>query len=132
ELHAELTDWNDTQGPPPRGCAHELFEAQAAATPDAVAARYAREHVSYTDLNRQANQVARRLRDLGVGPDSLVGVCMRMSLRTLAVLIGIWKAGGGYVPLDPGLPAERLEFMIADTGMKVIVTDEPAEWDRIT
>jgi amino acid adenylation domain-containing protein len=70
--------------------------------------------------------VARRLRGLGVGPEVLVGVCMRTGLPRLAALLGVWKAGGGYVPLDPALPAERLSFMIADTGMKVIVADEPS------
>jgi amino acid adenylation domain-containing protein len=132
ELRAELTEWNNTAGPVASGCAHERFEAQAAATPDAVAARYENEQVTYAELNRQANQIARWLRQLGVGPESLVGVNMRTSLRRLAAFIGIWKAGGGYVPLDPELPEERLAFMIADTGMKVIITDEHAEWDTIS
>ncbi|HEX6524808.1 MAG TPA: amino acid adenylation domain-containing protein, partial [Streptosporangiaceae bacterium] len=79
----------------------------------------------------QANRVARYLGELGVGRESLVGVCMRTSLRRLAVFIGIWKAGGAYVPLDPDLPAGRVEFMVADTGMKAIMTDDPAAWDRI-
>jgi amino acid adenylation domain-containing protein len=131
ELHAELTGWNNTSGPTPAGCAHERFEAQVAATPDAVAARHSSEQVTYAELNRQANQIARRLRDLGVGPESLVGVRMRTSLRRLATFIGIWKAGGGYVPLDVNLPSNRINFMIADTGMKAILTDDPAEWDII-
>jgi amino acid adenylation domain-containing protein len=149
EVRAEVRDWNDTAGPVPPGCVHERFEEQVARTPGVVAAEYEGECLTYTELNRWANQVARRLRDLGVGPEVLAGVCMRTGPRRLAVLLGIMKAGGGYVPLDPALPGERLSFMIADTGMTVILTDAasaesvPAaadvtvvglddEWDRIT
>jgi amino acid adenylation domain-containing protein len=145
ELRAELRDWNDTAGPVPSGCVHERFEAQAARTPDAIAAEFEGQQVSYAELNRQANQIARRLRELGVGPEALIGVCMRTGPRRLAALLGVLKAGGGYVPLDPALPAERLAFMIADTGMPVILTDTgvpeevavtvvdvDAEWDHIT
>jgi amino acid adenylation domain-containing protein len=131
ELHAEMTTWNDTAGPVPEDCAHERFEAQAAATPHAVAAVYEHQQITYAELNRQANQVARYLRESGVGPESLVGVSMRTSLRRLAAFIGVWKAGGGYVPLDPDLPAGRLAFMIDDTGMKTILTDERSQWDHI-
>jgi amino acid adenylation domain-containing protein len=123
ELKAELHDWNDTAAPVPPICVHEGFEAQAARTPDAIAAEYEGERISYAELNGRANQIARRLRGAGVGPEALVGVCMTTSLGRLAALLGIWKAGGGYVPLDPALPAERLAFMIADAGMRVIVAD---------
>jgi amino acid adenylation domain-containing protein len=128
ELRAELAEWNHTDGHLPPGCAHELFEAQAARTPGAVAAIMAdpggdREQVSYGVLNERASQVARRLRGLGVSPEHLVGVCMGTGLPRLAALLGIWKAGGGYVPLDPALPAERLSFMIADAGLRIILTD---------
>ena len=124
EVRAELMDWNDTAGPVPPGCVHERFEEQVSRTPDAVAAEYEGERLSYAELNRRANQIARRLRGLGVGPEMLTGVCMRTGLRRLAALLGIWKAGGGYVPLDPDLPAERLSFMIADTGTTVILADD--------
>jgi amino acid adenylation domain-containing protein len=124
ELRAEFEDWNDTAGPVPSICVQEGFEAQAARTPDAIAAELEDERVSYAELNRQANQVARRLRGLGVGPESLAGVSMRPGLRRLAALLGILKAGGGYVPLDPALPAQRLAFMINDTGMPVVLTDD--------
>ncbi len=148
ELRAELADWNDTAADLPVQGVHEGFEDRAAATPDAVAAEFEDERVSYAELNRQASQVARLLRDLGAGPEVLAGVCMHTGLRRLAALIGIWKAGAGYVPLDPALPAERLAFMINDTGMRLLLTDDrtrasmpdvagvtvvslDAEWERL-
>ncbi|HEX9034252.1 MAG TPA: condensation domain-containing protein, partial [Streptosporangiaceae bacterium] len=123
ELHSELTEWNQAAGPIPPACVHELFGAQALRTPEAVAAEYGDEQVSYATLNRQASQIARRLRRAGVGPDDLVGVCMQAGLRRLAAFLGIWKAGGGYVPLDPALPASRLSFMISDAALPVVITD---------
>jgi amino acid adenylation domain-containing protein len=124
ELRAELHDWNDTAADLPVQCIHEGFEAQVAARPGAIAAEYEGEQLTYAELDRWARGVAARLRGLGVGPEVLVGVCMRTGLPRLAALLGVWKAGGGYVPLDPALPPERLSFMIADTGMAVIVTDK--------
>ncbi len=108
ELHQELTGWNDTAREFPRICIHEGFERQAAATPEAIAAQYGHDQVSYADLNRRADAIAARLRAAGVGPETLTGICMRTSLTRLAALLGIWKAGGGYVPLDPDQPAGRL------------------------
>jgi len=123
ELRAELVEWNDTAAPVPPGCVHELFQQQVSRTPDAPAAEHEGQQISYAELNRQANQIARRLRALGTGPDALVGICMTTGLRRLAALLGVMKAGGGYVPLDPGLPPERLKLMIADTAMSTILTD---------
>jgi amino acid adenylation domain-containing protein len=127
ELHRELTEWNDTAAAWPPACVHHAFEAQVAAAPDAVAAEFEDEQWSYAELNGRANQIARRLKAAGTGPEVLVGVGMPASLRRLATLLGVWKAGGGYVPLDPGLPAERLAFMAADAGLPVIVTDGASE-----
>jgi amino acid adenylation domain-containing protein len=124
ELRAELEEWNDTDADLPVQCIHEGFEEQAAAAPEAVAAEYEGQRLSYAELNRQASQVARWLRGLGVGPEVPVGVCLPTGLRRLATLLGIWKAGGGYLPLDPEVPAARLSFMIADAGVAVLVTDE--------
>jgi amino acid adenylation domain-containing protein len=124
ERHQELRGWNDTAARFPVECVHHGFEAQVARTPDAVAAEFEGDEASYARLDAEANRIARRLREAGVGPEVLVGVCMRASVRRLAALLGIWKAGGGYVPLDPGLPAGRLSFMVADTGMPVLLTDD--------
>jgi amino acid adenylation domain-containing protein len=124
ELRRELTEWNDTAAPVPGGCVHQAFEAQAAATPGAVAAEFGHQQRTYAELDRQANRIARRLRELGVGPEVLVGVCQQTGLDRLAALLGIWKAGGGYVPLDPALPPDRLAYMIGDTAMTVVLTDE--------
>jgi amino acid adenylation domain-containing protein len=124
ELYAEITGWNDTDTDLPVQCVHEGIEERVAAVPSAVAAELGGERVSYAELNRHANQVARLLRGLGVGPEVLVGVAMGTSLRRLAALLGVWKAGGGYVPLDAALPAERLAFMIADAAPRVVLTDD--------
>jgi amino acid adenylation domain-containing protein len=126
ELRRELVEWNDTAADLPVICIHEGFERQVARTPGGVAAELDGESATYAELNADANRIARRLRGLGVEADVLVGVSMAPSVRRLAVLLGIMKAGGGYVPLDPALPADRLSFMVEDTGMPVIVADDPA------
>ncbi|HEX6467754.1 MAG TPA: amino acid adenylation domain-containing protein [Streptosporangiaceae bacterium] len=123
ELRRELVEWNDTAADLPVMCIHEGFQQQAARTPDGTAAEMDGEHVTYAELNADANRIARHLHALGVGPEVLVGVSMAPSIRRLAVLLGIMKAGGGYVPLDPALPADRLSYMIDDTGMPVIAAD---------
>ncbi|HEY3732897.1 MAG TPA: amino acid adenylation domain-containing protein [Streptosporangiaceae bacterium] len=124
EWRREMAEWNDTSAVFPACCMHQGFEAQVTRTPEGTAAEFGGARVSYAELNRQANQIARRLRGLGVGPEALVGVCMDTSPRRLAALLGIWKAGGGYVPLDPALPAERLSFMMADAAMAVVLADD--------
>ncbi|MEZ0112508.1 amino acid adenylation domain-containing protein [Catenulispora sp. EB89] len=147
ERHREVVEWNDTATELPDVCIHEGFERQVDRTPDAVAAELDGEMLTYAQLNARANQIARRLREAGAGPEILVGVAMAPSIERLAVLLGIMKAGSGYVPLDPALPAERLSYMMSDTAMPVVVADEagaaalPAttaqvvaidqEWDRI-
>jgi amino acid adenylation domain-containing protein len=123
ELHAELFDWNDTDTDLPVECIHEGIQRQAAATPAATAAEFESESLSYAGLDEQANQVARRLRELGAEPEVLVGVCMGTGLRRLVALLGVWKSGAGYVPLDPDLPPDRLAFMLKDTGMRLVLTD---------
>jgi amino acid adenylation domain-containing protein len=124
ELHRELTEWNDTAAQFPAAGIHQGFEAQASRTPAATAVQLGDSRVSYDQLNRWANQIAGRLRAAGVGPEVLVAVCMSATPRRLAALLGILKAGGGYLPLDPALPAERLAFMLADAGTPVLLADE--------
>ncbi|HEU5268686.1 MAG TPA: non-ribosomal peptide synthetase, partial [Jatrophihabitans sp.] len=123
ELHRELVECNDTGAEFPAGCLHELFEAQARRVPDAVAAVLDSEQISYRELNARANRLARQLVELGVGPESLVGVSMQPSIDRLVALLGILKAGGGYLPLDPALPADRLAFMMADAAVPVVIAD---------
>src|SRR5437764_15328719 len=89
----------------------ELFEEQVEKTPERVAVVYEGESLSYGELNRRANQLARRLRGWGVGPEQLVGLCMKRSLEMVVGLMGVLKAGGAYVPLEPDYPRERLELM---------------------
>src|SRR6185503_4342735 len=97
---------------------------QAARTPDATALVFEERRLSYAELDAQANQLAQHLRQQGVGPESVVGLCVERSERLLVGLLGILKAGGAYLPLDPGYPAERLGFMLADAGATVLVTEQ--------
>jgi surfactin family lipopeptide synthetase A len=121
-----LLKWNDTRTEYPKHkCIHELFEAQAEKTPDAVALMFEDRQLTYRELNRRANQLAHYLRRLGVGPEVLVGICVERSLEMVVGLLGILKAGGAYVPLDPGYPAERLAFMLADSGAPLLLTRLP-------
>ena len=103
-------------------CLHELFAEQAAKTPDAVAVVYEDGELRYAELDRRANQLAHHLRKLGVGPEVIVGLCVERSLEMVVGLLGILKAGGAYLPLDPGYPAERLAYMLADARAAVVVT----------
>jgi amino acid adenylation domain-containing protein len=120
-----LFDWNDTavQYQQYDLCLHELFEAQAAQTPDAVALISGGEQVSYKDLNERANQLAHYLNGLGVGPDVLVPVMLERSPEMIVALLGILKAGGAYVPIDPAYPLERLRFMLEDVNAEVWVSE---------
>jgi amino acid adenylation domain-containing protein len=99
----------------------ELFEAQVARRPAAVALVCNGEELTYEELNRRANRLGQQLQQLGVGPEQLVGVCVERSLEMVVALLGVMKAGGAYVPLDPAYPQERLAFMVADAGVRVIV-----------
>ncbi|MCP5420388.1 MAG: amino acid adenylation domain-containing protein [Gammaproteobacteria bacterium] len=101
---------------------HELFEAQVARTPEAVALRFEETELSYRELNARANQLAHHLRTRGVGRESLVGVWMERSLDMVVALLGVLKAGGAYVPLDPAFPKDRLDYMMADAALTVVVT----------
>lgn len=119
----EVHDWNDTAVDYPVITIDERFAQQVAARPDGVAAEFGDETWTYERLDAEANRVARRLQQLGVRPEVFVGVGMAPSLRRLAAIMGILKAGGGYVPLDPDLPAERLTYMAQDADLRVILAD---------
>jgi len=124
ELHLLPLAWNDTAAPYPSACIDELFEAQAEQTPSAPAMFCGRHRLTYQNLNRRANQLAHHLRALGVTRETLVGVCVERSLDMIVALLGILKAGGAYVPLDPAYPAKRLAFMIEDSGVRIVVSQE--------
>lgn len=123
ECHMILTEWHGPNMEYPQDtCLHHLFEAQAKRTPDAEALVFENERLTYRRLNRRANQVAHQLRALGVGPETLVGLCVERSLEMIIGILGILKSGGAYVPLDPTYPQERLTFMLEDTQASVILT----------
>ncbi len=106
----------------PRLCAHELFEQRAAATPDAIAAVFEGEALTYGALNAQANRVAHSLIGQGVRPDTLVGLCVERSLDMVVGVLGILKAGGAYLPLDPTAPEDRIAEMLDDAGVEHVLT----------
>ena len=120
-----LVDWNDTRVDCPKDlCIHQLFEVQVERTPDAIAVVLEDQQLTYDELNRQANQLAHNLRLLGVGPEVPVAICLKHSVEMIVGLLGILKAGGVYVPLDPAYPKERLAFMLKDAEAPVILTQE--------
>jgi amino acid adenylation domain-containing protein len=120
-----LKEWNATEASYPKDkCVHQLFEEQVRRAPEAVAVVFEGEELSYGELNRRANRLARYLRAQGVGPEDLVGVCVERSLEMVVGLLGILKAGGAYVPLDPSYPQERLTYMLQDAAPKVLLTQE--------
>jgi amino acid adenylation domain-containing protein len=125
ERHQLLVEWNPTKREYPKSkCLHQLFEAQAEKTPDAVAVLYGKQQLTYRELNARANDLAHYLKRLGVGPDILVGLCAERSLELVIGILGILKAGGAYVPLDPTYPRERLEFMLTDSQVTVLLTQK--------
>ncbi|MGH9943004.1 MAG: non-ribosomal peptide synthetase [Pyrinomonadaceae bacterium] len=120
-----LVEWNATKVEYPKDkCIHELFEAQSERVPERVAVMSDGEDVSYRELNSRANQLAHHLRRIGIATESLVGILVERSAEMVVALLAVLKAGGAYVPLDPSYPVERLRFMLADAGMKVLLTEE--------
>jgi amino acid adenylation domain-containing protein len=118
-----LEEWNRTERPYPRGvCVHELFEAQARERPEAVALVWGEAELTYRELEARANQLAHHLVRLGVGPEARVGVLLERGVELIVSLLAVLKAGGCYVPLDPGYPAERLRLMLADSSVRVLLS----------
>jgi surfactin family lipopeptide synthetase C len=105
-------------------CYHELVEAQVARTPDAIAVEFGEQRLSYAELNARANRLAHHLGALGIGPGGVVGICMERSIEMLVGLLGILKAGAAFLPLDPAFPAERMQFMLEDAQVTVLLTQE--------
>ena len=123
ERHYLVHELNATQNPYPNDCCiHELFEAQARQHPEAIALVYQDSALSYGELDKRANQLAHYLIAKGVKPDTLVGLCVERSLQMVIALLGILKSGGAYVPLDASYPKARLEFMLADSGVELLLT----------
>jgi len=134
ERHQILIEWNDTAVDYPKDkCIHHLFEEQVERTPEAIAVEFEDQQVTYRELNCRANQLAHYLISLGIGPEKLVGICVARSIEMVVALLGILKAGGAYVPLDPAYPKERLRFMLKDSQVSALLTEQKVmhdkEWD---
>ncbi|MEU9247308.1 amino acid adenylation domain-containing protein [Streptomyces sp. NPDC048385] len=124
EAHRQLVEWNRTDRPVPAGTVVQLFEAQAARTPRAIAVSHENEAVTYAELNRRANRFARRLRSIGVGPETVVGLCVERGVDLMVGMLAVLKAGGAYLPLDPTYPAERIAYMIDDARCPFLILQE--------
>ena len=125
ERHRIVEQWNATARAVAPSSLPELFAAQAALTPDAVAVVFEDRELSYAALDAHSNRLAHHLRAQGVGAETVVGLLVERSLEMVIALIGILKAGGAYLPLDPSYPVERLAFMVADAGCELLVTQQP-------
>ncbi len=124
-LHQLLFEFNQTQADYPQSnCIHQLFTEQVERTPDNIAVVFNNQQLTYSELNVRANQLAHSLQKLGVGAEVLVGICVERSLEMLVGILGILKAGGAYVPLDPHYPQERLAFMLEDTQVSILLTQQ--------
>ena len=123
-----IRGWNATEAEwPSTQCVHQLFEEQVECTPDAVAVQFGVQQLSYRELNYRANELAHLLRSRGIGPDSVVGVCLERSLLMAVAVLGVLKAGAAYLPLDPAYPHERLQFMLRDSRAAMLLTQSSLE-----
>src|SRR5687767_12950868 len=125
EREQMLVKWNETSAEYPRAmCIHELFEQQVERTPEAIAVIFGEEELSYRELNERANQLAHYLRAGGVSAEQRVGLCVERSLEMVVGMLGVLKAGGGYVPIDPEYPRERVTLMLEDAGLGLLLTQQ--------
>lgn len=122
EVAQLLWEWNDTATARPSLCLHDLFTDQASKKPEATALIWSTQRISYRELDSLSNKLAHSLRDLGVGPEVRVGICLDRSPDLVVSLLGVLKAGGAYVPLDPRYPAERLAFVLSDSESALLIT----------
>ncbi|WP_460625144.1 condensation domain-containing protein, partial [Kitasatospora kifunensis] len=123
-LRQVLVEWNDTATEPSSPMVHQLFEAQVARTPDAVAIVAEGAAVSYAELDARANRLAHYLLGQGVGPESVVALCLGRGVEMIAAILAVWKVGAGYLPLDPAQPTERIAFMMRDSLAALTLTTE--------
>ncbi|MFE6158654.1 amino acid adenylation domain-containing protein [Streptomyces sp. NPDC056486] len=123
ELHQVLVEWNATTRHVPPATFPELVQAQAAERPDALAVEDEQVRLGYRELEERANRLAHHLRALGAGRESVVGLCVERGADLVVGLLGIMKAGAAYVPLDPGYPADRLAYMLGDSGARLVVSE---------
>ncbi|MFZ5515906.1 MAG: amino acid adenylation domain-containing protein [Candidatus Zhuqueibacterota bacterium] len=125
EKHRMLIEWNQTAAAyPDQSCVHEVFQQLAGTNPDAVAATYEAASLTYGELNKKANQLARNLLASGLKPEQFVGICMERSLDMVVGILATLKAGGAFVPLDPAYPSERLAYMISDSRLTILLSQE--------
>ena len=125
EEYQLLVEFNDTNVDYPKDkTIVDLFEEQAAKTPEAIAVVFEEEQLTYKDLNKRANQLAHYLRSKGVKEETLVPICIERSLEMIIGILGILKAGGAYVPIDSDYPLERINFMLKDTGATVVISSK--------
>ncbi|HEY9641774.1 MAG TPA: amino acid adenylation domain-containing protein, partial [Coleofasciculaceae cyanobacterium] len=124
EIHQHLISGNDTALDYAKTCIHHHVEAQAAQTPDAIAVVFANQSLTYRELNQRANQLAHHLQQLSVCPETVVGLCVDRSPELIIGVLGIWKAGAAYLPLDPDYPNDRLNFMLKDAQVDLVVTQQ--------
>ena len=118
-----LIGWNNTTvSYPPYPCIHQLIEQQVQRTPEAIAVVWENQKLTYQELNNRANQIAHYLRSLGIQPDVRVGICVERCLEMIVGMLAILKAGAAYLPLDPAYPSERIEFILSDAQVPVILT----------
>ncbi|HEV3050026.1 MAG TPA: amino acid adenylation domain-containing protein, partial [Longimicrobium sp.] len=126
ERRIVVEEWNRTEAEYPAGaCIHELFQVQAERTPGATAVVFGPDALTYAELDHAANRLANHLRRRGVAPETRVGICLERGPELVVALLAVLKAGGAYVPLDPAYPAERLAFMLADSGAPLLLTRLP-------
>lgn len=116
---------------PSNQCIHEVFEDCVRSTPKAVALTCQEQQLTYQELNQRANQLAHHLQTLGAQPESLVGICVERSLDTFVAVLAVWKSGGAYVPLDPAYGRDRLDYMLCDAGVAIVLTTT-TQRDRFT
>ena len=125
ERHQLLVAWNNNQADYPNDqCIHELFEAQVEQSPDAVAVVFDDKQLTYRELNQRSNQLAHYLLSLGIKPETLIGISVDRSLDMIVAVMGVLKAGAAYMPLDPTYPQDRLAFMLEDTQVPVLLTQQ--------